>query len=473
MVSNPDGQSGTLLRGFTYESEAASLSLPDTSGGQYAIVQLPINLANVSGLTAAEVTVVFNSSVLTARRATTGSLTSGWMLEANTGTPGSIRLAMASTAGSVSGSGVLANIEFEVTGAPGSQTALTVAAVSLNDGAIPVTAANGSFTVHRVYSVSGAVRFWNGAAPVPGTLLTLTGNSVHMGASNAEGLYSVTGAPAGNYVMTPSKSADIRGIGAFDASLALQHAVGSATLVGQPAIAADVDSSGTVTAMDAFYILQHAANLITPPFPGSGMVWRFQPGKRSYSDLSSDLTEQNYTAILLGDVSGNWPSEQDGSGQVYGAGEGSPMAPGTTVSPEGLAASVKTPMIRLKVGNPAADGTVLAEVHLDPNGTQVFSVTLDLQYDNTRAVPVSADLGPATQNWLKAQNFNVAGKVRAALAGAAPVIQRGHLLTLKFQLSSPAGNLSLTPDKGEINEGVKASFGGDISSIINLLLTDK
>jgi hypothetical protein len=130
-------------------------------------------------------------------------------------------------------------------------------------------------------------------------------------------------------------------------------------------------------------------------------------------------------------------------------------------------------MIRLKVGNPAADGTVLAEVHLDPNGTQVFSVTLDLQYDNTRAVPVSADLGPATQNWLKAQNFNVAGKVRAALAGAAPVIQRGHLLTLKFQLSSPAGNLSLTPDKGEINEGVKASFGGDISSIINLLLTDK
>jgi hypothetical protein len=51
-VTNPDSQSGTLLRGFTYESETATLSLPDTGGQQHAIVQVPVSASNVQGLAA-------------------------------------------------------------------------------------------------------------------------------------------------------------------------------------------------------------------------------------------------------------------------------------------------------------------------------------------------------------------------------------------------------------------------------------
>ena len=132
-------------------------------------------------------TVTFDSSVLAARGASTGTLTPGWGLAVNTGTPGSVRISMASPAGSVSGSGILANIEFDVVGAPGTQTDLIISSLALNDGAIVALQANGSFTVHQALSISGTVTFWNGGAGVEGTLLTLTGNSVYSGTSSTHG----------------------------------------------------------------------------------------------------------------------------------------------------------------------------------------------------------------------------------------------------------------------------------------------
>ncbi|NCC35499.1 MAG: serine protease, partial [Chloroflexia bacterium] len=166
VVTNPDVQSGSLLRAFTYQSDRASLGLPATGGGQGALVQVPINLANVTGLAAASLTVTFDSSILAVRSARTGSLTPGWSITANPNTPGEVRLAMASNGGSVSGSGVLALIEFEVLGAAGSSTVLQASSLALNDGAIPVDAAAGSFTVDLVYSTAGSITFWNGGGVI-------------------------------------------------------------------------------------------------------------------------------------------------------------------------------------------------------------------------------------------------------------------------------------------------------------------
>ena len=42
VVTNPDAQSGTLLRGFTFESDTAALALPATGGGQHDFVRVPV-----------------------------------------------------------------------------------------------------------------------------------------------------------------------------------------------------------------------------------------------------------------------------------------------------------------------------------------------------------------------------------------------------------------------------------------------
>ena len=178
--------------------------------------------------------------------------------------------------------------------------------VSLNDGAIQTETAAGSFAVNVAYDVSGTVTLWKGGVGVPGVVCTLQGNRVYAGTSGAGGAFTVAGAEAGNYTLTPSKSEDADGISAYDASLVLQHDARLSPLTGRAATAADVDLSGQITALDGFYILQKAVDLIPLPFPGAGKVWAFDPPNRTYTGLSASQARQDFTAILLGDVSGNW-----------------------------------------------------------------------------------------------------------------------------------------------------------------------
>jgi len=431
-VVNTDTQSDALLLGFTYESDVASLGLPDTGGKQNAIVQVPIGVADVEGLVAADLTTTFDPTVLNAQGADTGSLTPGWSLAANTGTPGQITLAMASPGGAVSGSGVLAYLEFEVVGSSATTSTLHFASASFNDGAIPVETTDGSFAVNLAYDVAGAVRFWQSSAGVPGVLLTLEGDRVYTDLSNAAGAYTVTGAQVGDYALTPSKSDDVNDISGYDASLVLQDATGLITLDGHQATAADVNRNETITSMDAFYILQKAVELITLPFPGADVVWDFDPVSRTYTNLSSDLTGQDFTAILLGDVSGNWSA---------------PSSQGLTTLADELA------VIQVQGGMPDASGAVTATVLIEPGGAQVYGVDLALAYRPDAATALTVELDSLAEGWMMAANLNQPGEITVSLAGALPITEAGSLLTLRFQLADSMQGTSLQLTQGEVNEG--------------------
>ncbi len=431
-VVNTDTQSDTLLLGFTYESDVASLGLPDTGGKQNAIVQVPISAADVEGLVAADLMVTFDPAVLSAQGADAGSLTPGWSLAANTGAPGQIVLAMASPGGGVSGSGVLAYLEFEVVGSSATTSALHFVSASLNDGAIPVETSDGSFAVNLAYDVAGAARFWQNSASVPGVLLTLEGDRVYTGLSDATGAYTVTGAQAGDYALTPHKSDDVNDVSGYDASLALQDAAGLITLDGHQATAADVNRNGTITSMDAFYILQKAVELLALPFPGADVVWDFDPASRTYAHLSSDLTGQDFTAILLGDVSGNWSAS----------------------SSQRLATLAdKQAVIQVQGGMPDASGAVTATVLMEPGGAQVYGVDLALVYHPDAATALTVALNSLAEGWMMAANLNQPGEIAVSLAGALPITEAGSLLTLRFQLADSAQGTSLQLTQGEINEG--------------------
>ena len=306
VVTNWGSASGMLVRGFTYDSDLVTVSLPNTGGAQYDTVQVPVGALDAQGLAAADLTITFNSAVLRGRGARAGTLTPGWSVVANTNTPGQLRLSLASNAGTVAGSGSLALLEFDVVGAPGTNSPLHLAAALLNGGAIGTNLMDGGFAVTVAYRVAGTVRQWASNSAVPGVVQVLNGAQMFAGVTDSNGLYSVAGVPAGAYTLTPAKSDGVNGISAFDASLVLRHAVGLTNLTGNAAVAADVDKSGTINAMDAFYILQYTVGLLPLPFPGAGGVWAFSPATRSYAALASDQSAQDFTAVLLGDVSGNW-----------------------------------------------------------------------------------------------------------------------------------------------------------------------
>ena len=292
-------------------------------------------------------------------------------------------------------------------------------------------------------SLEGTVSFWQDSAGVPDVLLTLEGEQVYTDLSQADGSYTLSGVVAGDYALTPSKSDGVDGIGAYDASLALQHEAGFITLSGYAATAGDVNKSGGITSEDASYILQKAVDLITLPFPGTSMVWEFDPSSRSYTDLSGHVTGQDFTAMLLGDVSGNWSA---GAAQTANT------------------ASLALPHLYAEPGERI---TVTLKIALDQ--AEVYGADIVVSYDPTVVSVASASAGDAAQGFLTESNLNQPGLVRVAMASAQPITDDGHLLALVFDVVGELGDTSpLQLTDIELNEdGVTAQSQDGSISVVN------
>ena len=97
---------------------------------------------------------------------------------------------------------------------------------------------------------------------------------------------------SGQYRISPEKNNDVNGISSYDASLIMQHVVGISSITDKYALqAADVSGNGTLSSLDAFYILDHSVGNRKLPFPGVGKVWAFSP---------SDINLSIFNASLLG-----------------------------------------------------------------------------------------------------------------------------------------------------------------------------
>lgn len=436
-VTNPDAQFGLLLNGFTFLSTAAQVSLPETGGGTGNVVTVPVNAANIKGMVAASLTVTFDPAILMPLSASTGTLTAGWTFGSNLDIPGQVRLNMISPGGSVTGSGTLARIEFEVVGDPGSSSALTVSDISLNDGAITVELAPGAFNVDDVYNVSGLISFWHASQPVSAAKLTLTGDKVYHAYSGLDGQYTLQGASIDAYTLTPSKENGAGdAISAYDASLALQHDVGLITLSSHAAMAADVNNNSQITAMDAYYILQKAVGLISLPFPGAGVAWKFDPAQRTIADLNQHVTGQNFTAVLLGDISGNWTDPGEG-------------VPASTHEPRSASATLTLPEATA-LPSETKDLPIMLEI----TEAELFGADLVFTYDPAHVAISAVRLGALASGWSIASNLNEPGTVRIAMAGATSITTDGELIVFTLTaLGAPGTQSDLNLTRGDLNEG--------------------
>jgi hypothetical protein len=123
------------------------------------------------------------------------------------------------------------------------------------------------------------------------------------------GTYSLVNLIAdGNYTVTPSKTGNINGITAFDATLVLRcvAAGNNCALTANQRIAANTDGDANVTAFDATQILRYVAANGQNANTGQTGNWKFVDSSKTYNPLSASQTNQNYTAYLIGEVDGDW-----------------------------------------------------------------------------------------------------------------------------------------------------------------------
>jgi len=161
-----------------------------------------------------------------------------------------------------------------------------------------------------ILTISGYCLYYNNSIPINNAIIKTSGTGVHTATSNNEGLYQIQSLEVnGNYTVTTGRAIfndwSSHLITTYQAALTLRNAVGLENFTSFQTKAADVDKDGTVTSYDAALIAQFAVGLprLADSYVGE---WIFIPAFRSYYNLSTSYQNQDYTGILLGDVTGEW-----------------------------------------------------------------------------------------------------------------------------------------------------------------------
>jgi hypothetical protein len=177
-----------------------------------------------------------------------------------------------------------------------------------------ITVAGQTFSVTQAlgHSISGTVTYGtNPSKSVPGVLLSSIGTTSVSDTTDLMGAYQLEGlTDGGNYPVTPTKTGDINGITPFDATMILRHVAANGTgpnaLNSNQQIAADTNGDGNITPFDATLILRYIAAGAQNANTGQVGNWKFDPVSTPHPALNSSVSGENYTAVLIGEVNGDW-----------------------------------------------------------------------------------------------------------------------------------------------------------------------
>jgi len=305
----------------------------------------------------------------------------------------------------------------------------------------------GGTTTPSEFTLSGHLTYANGTTPGRNVTMTLTAPSFtsRQTTTDVNGDYLFANVPGGNdYTVTPSKAGGINGLQSFDASFVTRFSAGLDVPTAIQRIAADADGDNILTSLDASYIARRAAGL-----SGTGIVgtWKFSPATRVYPALNGDQISQGFTAILVGELSGDWTPmlPSDGNDEV-GAGAGNAQIPNAT-----LAVNVSLPHV------PGAMGSVISVPITvgDVTGQGVRAYDLQVTFNAAILKPCVANEcggGPSekpfdknstlSQDMTVTANANNTGHLIISAFQTDDVIGSGTLINLRFHVVGAQGQNS-------------------------------
>lgn len=288
-------------------------------------------------------------------------------------------------------------------------------------------------------AISGAVTYGNAVGspafrPVEDVLISGAGSPDISTMTNPGGTYALTGFGSGSYTVTPTKTGGVNGaISSFDAAKIAQHSSGAELLTGNQLLVADITGNGSITSFDAALVASYAVS--NPPF-GSAGSWKFLPVGRTYASVTTDVTGEDYSALLMGDVSGDW-------GVSAGRGTNGPERNAAIAAPQ--------------LATPANEVVLIPVTVVGAAGKGIISYEFELRYDpmviQPQADPVGV-AGTASREMAFAVNASEPGLLRVAVYGPIAINKNGVLLNLRFRAVGAASWVSpLIWQRVMFNEG--------------------
>jgi hypothetical protein len=299
--------------------------------------------------------------------------------------------------------------------------------------------------------IDGTITYGNATgAPTPRFVsnVTVTGSgSTAVSTTTAPpglnaGQYALSGFGTGSYTLTPTKLGAINGsITSFDAGRIAQHVAGVNVLTGNQFVVADVSGNGTLSSFDAGQIARYVAGV---PGSGSTGIWRFNPVNRTYPTITTNISGEDYSALLMGEVSGNW--NNTGARPIGGkplAIRGGPERGVALELPDIKKSVSKDIVVPVNIQGAAAKGVISYEFDLrfDPSIIQPKENPVDL-------------IGTVSRGLTTVANGNQPGLLRVVVYGPMPIDGDGVLLNLSFMAVGKPGSVSpLTWERIMFNEG--------------------
>lgn len=304
----------------------------------------------------------------------------------------------------------------------------------------PTNTATNTPTATPTVAISGTVTYGNAiGSPNPrfvsNVLLTGDGSPIVSATTDfPNGNYVLTGFGAGSYTVTPQKTDGQNGITSFDAARIAQYVASAFTLTGNQLLVADTSDNGMITSFDAATLARYVIH--TPPFGVTG-VWRFTPVSRSYVSVSN-LSGEDYSALLMGEVTGNWTNSAARPAKASG-----PERAVTVRFSNAITENNREVIVPVDVTNIANKGVIAYE--------------FDLRYDPAVLRPqknVVDVIGTISRGLSVMVNAEEPGLLRVAVYGPMPIDANGVLLNLRFTPVGNSGAVSpLTWERMMFNEG--------------------
>jgi len=277
-------------------------------------------------------------------------------------------------------------------------------------------------------SIAGTLSYCiDPAKKVPGAVVAAVPPAT-TSTSDLSGNYNLTGlTQGGNYSVVPSKATDVNGIKAQDIGRLRRFVAALDTPTACQQMASDANNSGGVDAPDIDLLRHYEAFL---PGTGSAGTWKFNPASRFYPNLITNQTAQNFDAVLVGDVDGDW------------------IPPTSLQSPAAATASLTVTLPSLT----AAPGTAGLTVPVAISGTlaagdNVLGYRLVINFDPTRVVPSNPSFstaGTISSSGNVTDNTSTPGQLVLLVDFLNPLVFSGSqtLINVKFNVVGTAGQMT-------------------------------
>lgn len=435
-----DGNDVVLTNVSLCNAVSIPTNITSLTGGS-PVASVNVDMTTGNGLLSTDFWLSYNPAVVTYASSTLGPVTSGGVLTVNSSTPGLLKISIFRST-PFTGAGSMVDITFNAVGLPGTSSPINFTQFKFNEGTPCISTSNGLITIVSG-TITGTIIYGNpigspATRPVSAATLNAVGSVNVSAATNLSGVYSLSGMGSGPYTVTPTKTGGTNGaISGFDSSFIAQWVVGLISLNSTQLTVADVSGAGGVTSFDAALIARYVVAL-----PGSGSAgnWVFTPANRGYANVNTNFSGEDYTAVLMGDVTGNW----DTSG-VTG---GSRMAPSAT-KPIGISAGQVSVSRNSEVSLPVHIG--------DTTGKGIVAYQFDLTYDPAVLTPSdnTAVLAESlSRSMIATVNTETPGRLKVVVFGTLPINGEGVLLNLRFTAIGSVGtSTDLTWDGLMLNEG--------------------